>query len=66
MDTKGVIGSLRTNQEGYPDNTGTVHAYASAHKQRCVTVIEHNPALDLNQRANGTWNMVPEKGAIHA
>ncbi len=30
MDTKGVIGGLWADREGYLDTTGTVHAYAGA------------------------------------
>ena len=32
MDTKGVLGGLWADREGYVDTTGTVWAYAKAQK----------------------------------
>ncbi len=66
MDTAGVIGGLWADREGYIDTTGTVHAYAKAAKMRGAEVIEHNKVEELNQRADGTWDVVTEKGTIHA
>ncbi|MDG2284707.1 MAG: FAD-binding oxidoreductase, partial [Alphaproteobacteria bacterium] len=66
MDTKGVIGGLWADREGYLDTTGTVHAYAGAAKKRGATVIENNRVLELNQRADHSWDVVTEKGTIHA
>ena len=66
MDTKGVIGGLWADREGYLDTTGTVHAYAGAARKRGATVIEHNRVLELNQRPDSSWNVVTEKGTIQA
>ena len=66
MDVTGVIGGLWADREGYVDTTGTVHAYAGAARKRGATVIEHNKVETLNQRADGTWEVVTEKGVIHA
>ncbi len=66
MDVTGVIGGLWADREGYVDTTGTVQAYAIAAKQRCAQIIEHNRVLELNQRADGTWDLVTEKGSLHA
>ncbi|MEJ6714179.1 MAG: FAD-dependent oxidoreductase [Rhodobacterales bacterium] len=66
MDTTGVIGGLWADREGYIDTTGTVHAYAGAAKKLGATVIEHNKVESLHQRADGTWNVITEKGKIHA
>ncbi len=66
MDTTGVIGGLWADREGYIDTTGTVHAYAGAAKKRGATVIQNNRVLELNQRADGSWDVVCEKGTIHA
>jgi dimethylglycine dehydrogenase len=64
MDIKGFISGLWADREGYLDTTGTVHAYAGAAKKRGVTVIEHSRVLELNQRPDGTWNVVTGKGTI--
>ena len=66
MDVTGVIGGLWADREGYLDTTGTVHAYAGAARKRGATVIEHNKVEALNQRGDGTWEVVTEKGVIHA
>ena len=66
MDVTGVIGGLWADREGYLDTTGTVHAYAGAARKRGAEVIEHNKVTALEPRADGTWNVVTEKGVIHA
>ncbi|MEJ2176704.1 MAG: FAD-dependent oxidoreductase, partial [Gammaproteobacteria bacterium] len=66
MDVDGVIGGLWADREGYVDTTGTVHAYAGAAKKRGATVMEHNRVLELNQRSDGSWDVVTEKGTIIA
>ena len=66
MDTTGVIGGLWADREGYLDTTGTVHAYAKAARVHGADVIEHNKVEELNQRPDGTWDVVTEKGTIHA
>ena len=66
MDVDGIIGGLWADREGYVDTTGTVHAYAGAAKKRGATVIEHNRVLELKQRPDHSWELVTEKGAIHA
>ena len=66
MDVDGIIGGLWADREGYVDTTGTVHAYAGAAKKRGATVIEHNRVLELKQRRDHSWDLITEKGTIHA
>ena len=66
MDTTGVLGGLWADREGYVDTTGTVHAYAGAAKKLGAEVIEHNKVEDLIQRPDGSWDVITEKGNIHA
>jgi dimethylglycine dehydrogenase len=66
INTKGVLGGLWADREGHIDPSGVVHAYAKAARQRGAEVIEHNRVVELNQRPNGTWDVVTEKGTIHA
>lgn len=66
MDTSDVIGGLWADREGYVDTTGTVHAYAVAAKKMGAEVIEHNKVEELVQRPDGSWDVVTEKGTIHA
>ena len=66
MDVNGVIGGLWADREGYIDTNGVVHAYARAAKMRGADVIEHNKVEALTQRADGSWDVVTEKGTVHA
>ena len=63
MSTKGILGGMWADREGYLDTTGTVHAYAGAAKKRGATVIEHNRVLELHQLPEG-WQVVTEKGTV--
>jgi dimethylglycine dehydrogenase len=66
MDVTGVIGGLWADREGYIDTTGVVHAYAKAARMRGAEVIEHNKVEELRQRPDGSWDVVTQKGTIHA
>ena len=66
MDVEGVIGGLWADREGYVDTTGTVQAYAGAAKKMGAEVIEHNRVLELNQRSDGSWDVLTEQGLVHA
>ncbi|MEM9095962.1 MAG: FAD-dependent oxidoreductase [Pseudomonadota bacterium] len=66
MSLDNVIGGLWADREGYIDTTGTVQAYARAAKMRGADVIEHNKVEELNQRPDGSWDVVTEKGTVHA
>lgn len=64
MSTKGILGGMWADREGYVDTTGTVHAYAGAAKKHGGEIIEHNRVLELIQTKDG-WDVVTEKGTIH-
>ena len=64
MDVANVIGGLWADREGYVDTTGTVHAYAKAAKNLGAEIVEHNRVLELVHRADGTWDVVTEKGTV--
>ncbi len=66
MDTTGVLGGLWADREGYVDTTGTVHAYAGAAKKYGAEVIEHTMVERLQQRPDGTWDVITDKGRVHA
>ena len=66
MSPDNVLGGMWADREGYVDTTGVVHAYAKGAKNRGADVIEHNRVVDLNQRPDHSWDVVTEKGTIHA
>jgi len=66
INTDGVYGGLWADREGYIDPSAAVHAYAKAAKNRGADVIEHTRVIGLNHRPDGSWDVVTEKGTIHA
>jgi len=65
MKTDDLKGALYDSHEGYLDPNGTTHAFAGAAKKLGAEVIPRNRVLELNQRADGTWDVVTERGTIH-
>ncbi|MEM1305970.1 MAG: FAD-binding oxidoreductase, partial [Pseudomonadota bacterium] len=66
VDTTGLIGGLYDPKEGHLDPYGATHAYAGAARKRGADVILRNRVMELNQRPDGTWDVVTEKGTIQA
>ncbi len=66
VDTTGIYGGLYDPNEGHLDTTGTVHAYARAARLRGAEINVRNRVVELNQRPDGAWNVVTEKGTIVA
>lgn len=65
IKTDDILGGLYDSNEGYLDPYGATHAYAGAAKKRGADVILRNRVIDLRQRADGSWDVVTEKGTIH-
>ncbi|MEZ5886460.1 MAG: FAD-dependent oxidoreductase [Paracoccaceae bacterium] len=66
VNTDGIIGALYDPLDGHLDPSGTTHAYARAAKMGGAEIVEHNKVLETNPRADGSWDVVTEKGTIHA
>ncbi len=66
VNTDGVLGALYDPLDGHLDPSGTTHAYAKAARIGGAEVVTQNRAVELNARADGTWDVVTEKGTIHA
>ncbi|NQZ73981.1 MAG: FAD-binding oxidoreductase, partial [Dinoroseobacter sp.] len=65
-NTDGIIGALYDPLDGHLDPSGTTHAYAKAARRGGATIEIHTRVLETNQRADGTWDIVTNKGTIHA
>ncbi len=65
-NTDGIIGALYDPLDGHLDPSGTTHAYAKAARMGGATVETHCMVVETNQRADGTWDVVTDKGTIHA
>ncbi|EBA10872.1 GcvT family protein [Roseobacter sp. CCS2] len=62
----GIVGGLYDPLDGHLDPSGTTHAYAKAARMGGATIELHTKVIDTNQRADGTWDVVTDKGTIHA
>ncbi|MFT7508518.1 MAG: dimethylglycine dehydrogenase [Sulfitobacter sp.] len=66
VNVEGVLGGLYDPLDGHLDPSGTTHAYAKAARQNGAEIVLHNKVLETKLRADGTWDVVTEKGTIHA
>ena len=62
----GIIGGLYDPLDGHLDPSGTTHAYARAAKMGGAEIYTHTMVQETNQRPDGTWDVVTDKGKIHA
>ncbi len=62
----GILGALYDPLDGHLDPSGTTHAYAKAARMGGATIETHCMVRETNQRADGTWDVVTDKGTIHA
>ncbi|KPP87636.1 MAG: dimethylglycine dehydrogenase [Rhodobacteraceae bacterium HLUCCO07] len=65
-NTEGVIGALYDPLDGHLDPSGTTHAYAKAARMGGATIETHCMVKETNQRMDGSWDVVTDKGTIHA
>ncbi len=65
-NTDGIIGALYDPLDGHLDPSGTTHAYAKAARMGGATIETHCMVRETNQRADGTWDVVTDKGTVHA
>ncbi|MCO4848422.1 MAG: FAD-dependent oxidoreductase [Yoonia sp.] len=65
-NTDGIIGALYDPLDGHLDPSGTTHAYAKAARMGGATIETQCMVSETNQRPDGTWDVVTNKGTIHA
>jgi len=66
IDTSHFIGALWRADGGHCDPSGTTHAYAKAARQLGASVERFTRVLALEPRRDGSWNVVTDKGTVHA
>ncbi len=62
----GILGGLYDPLDGHLDPSGTTHAYAKAARMGGATIETHCKVTATTQRADGTWDVVTDKGTVHA
>ena len=66
MIPKHYVAALWDPTEGDVDPSGVVYAYAKSARVHGAEFYTHTPVIETNQRADGSWDVVSEKGNIHA
>ena len=66
MNPEHYVGALYDPNEGHIDPSGVTHAYAGAARAGGAVIYRNNRVVDLVQRPDGTWDVVTEKGTLHA
>ena len=66
IDTSHFIGALWRADGGHCDPSGTTHAYVKAARQLGASVERFTRVLSLGQRRDGSWDVVTDKGTVHA
>jgi dimethylglycine dehydrogenase len=66
IDTSHFIGALWRADGGHCDPSGTTHAYVKAARQLGAAVERFTRVLSLSQRTDGSWDVVTDKGTLHA
>ncbi|PPR76407.1 MAG: 4-methylaminobutanoate oxidase (formaldehyde-forming) [Alphaproteobacteria bacterium MarineAlpha3_Bin4] len=66
MDKSYFVGALYSQAEGHLDPAGTTQAYAKAARIKGAEIYRHTRVEDLRQRPDGGWDVVTDKGTLHA
>lgn len=51
---------------GHVDPSGVTHAYANGARKNGAEIHRFTPVIETTPRPDGTWNVVTEKGTVHA
>jgi dimethylglycine dehydrogenase len=66
IDPQHFIGALWRADGGHCDPSGTTHAYVKAARTLGASVERFTRVLELKPRADGSWDVVTDKGTVHA
>ncbi|MCB2011420.1 MAG: FAD-binding oxidoreductase, partial [Geminicoccaceae bacterium] len=66
IDKRQFTGAMYDPIQGHVDPNGTTYAFAGAARKGGAEVYTHTRVIETNPRADGTWDVVTDKGAIHA
>lgn len=66
VNTKDILGALWMPDEGHLDPYGCTQAYARAARKNGAEIHQQTKVDALKQRPDGTWDVLTDKGMIHA
>ncbi len=65
-DFSGIRCVMLEPDGGNVDPSGVTHAYAQGARQRGAKIHRFTPVIETNARPDGSWDVVTDKGTIHA
>ena len=65
-NVEGVLGGLYDPLDGHLDPAGTTHAYAKGARMNGAEIELHTLVTATNQRVDGSWEIVTDKGVVIA
>ncbi|MDC0599209.1 FAD-dependent oxidoreductase [Candidatus Pseudothioglobus singularis] len=66
INPKNYVAALWDPLDGDIDPSGVTYAYAKSARVHGAEFYTHTPVIETNQRPDGSWDVVTEKGNIHA
>jgi len=66
LDKRHFVGAMFDPIEGHVDPYGVTHAYAKSAQLAGAEVIRHTRVVDLKPRPDGSWDVITDRGNIHA
>jgi dimethylglycine dehydrogenase len=66
LDKRHFVGAMFDPVEGHVDPYGVTHAYAKSAQIGGAEVVRHTRVVDLKQRPDGTWDVITDRGNVHA
>jgi dimethylglycine dehydrogenase len=66
LEEKYFVGAMLDAADGNLDPEGTTHAYAKSARIGGAEIYQGTRVIELNPRADGSWDVITDKGNIHA
>ena len=66
IDERHFVGGLYDPIEGHVDPWGVTQAYAMSARKGGAEIYRHTRVAGMVQRTDGSWDVITEKGTIHA
>ncbi len=66
MEPSHFVGAIYDPIEGHVDPYGVTHAYAKSAQIGGAEIVRQTRVLDTRPRTDGSWDVITEKGNVHA
>ena len=64
LDVPDIKVGFHTPHDGWTDPSSSTNAMAAGARQLGAQIVRHNRVIDMNQLADGRWDVITEKGRI--